>query len=200
MQKTERMLQDTFSDHRIILASSSPRRKELLEQMGLKFEQHSLDICEDFPPHLRAAAIPDYLAKQKADAYKDRLKTNEILITADTIVWYEDRLLAKPQDEQEALMMLNSLSDDWHEVITSVCCTSREQQRLIHETTLVRFRKLREEEITYYVAQFQPFDKAGAYGIQEWLGLVGIAEISGSYTNVVGLPTASLYELLRAMV
>jgi septum formation protein len=194
------MLQDTLADHRIILASSSPRRKELLEQMGLKFEQHSLDISEDFPPHLQAAAIPDYLAKQKADAYKDRLKTNEILITADTIVWYEDRLLAKPQDVQEARMMLSSLSDDWHEVITSVCCTSMEQQRLVHETTLVRFRKLREEEISYYVAQFQPLDKAGAYGIQEWLGLVGIAEISGSYTNVVGLPTASLYELLRAMV
>jgi septum formation protein len=200
MQKTERMLQDALADHRIILASSSPRRKELLEQMGLKFEQRSLDISEDFPPHLQAAAIPDYLAIQKADAYKDRLKTNEILITADTIVWYEDHLLAKPQDEQEARMMLSALSDDWHEVITSVCCTSREQQRLVHETTLVRFRKLREEEITYYVAQFQPLDKAGAYGIQEWLGLVGIAEISGSYTNVVGLPTASLYELLRAMV
>lgn len=193
------MLEPLLSGYRIILASSSPRRRELLEQMGIKFELRSLDVAENFPARLKGAAITDYLARLKADAYKDQLRENEILITADTVVWHEGRLLGKPASQQEATKMLGSLSDDWHEVITSVCCTTSEQQRLLHETTLVKFRKLSEDEIAYYVAEYQPFDKAGGYGIQDWLGLVGISEISGSYTNVVGLPTASLYELLRNM-
>lgn len=193
------MLQPLLSDYRIILASSSPRRRELLEQMGIKFEQRSLDVAENFPARLKGAAITDYLARLKAEAYKEQLKEREILITADTIVWHEGRLLGKPGNEEEARKILGLLSDDWHEVITSVCCTTARQQRLLHETTLVKFRKLREEEIAWYVAEYHPFDKAGAYGIQDWLGLVGISEISGSYTNVVGLPTASLYELLRNM-
>lgn len=194
------MLQAQLSAYNIILASSSPRRRELLEQMGIKFEQRTPNVAENFPLRLKGSAITDYLARLKADAFIDKLTKNDILISADTVVWHEGRLLGKPDNEKEARKMLGLLSDDWHEVITSVCCTTIEKQRLLHETTLVKFRKLREEEISCYVAEYLPFDKAGAYGIQDWIGLVGISEISGSYTNVVGLPTASLYELLRDMV
>ncbi len=170
-----------------------------MEQMGLEFEIRTLEVDEKFPKELKGAEIPNYLARLKAGALQKQLKKNELLITADTIVWHEGRLLGKPESAAQAQAMLKSLSDDWHEVITSVCCTSIDKQRIVHETTLVKFRKLQDEEIRYYVEEYHPMDKAGAYGIQEWIGLVGIAEISGSYTNVVGLPTASLYELLRAM-
>ncbi len=172
----------------------------MLDQMGVVFEVQPLAVVENFPEKLEGAAIANYLARLKADAFDRPLQENELLITADTVVWHEGRLLAKPGSPEEAEEMLASLSDDWHEVISSVCCTTAEDQRWVHETTLVKFRKLRPEEIRYYVGKFHPMDKAGAYGIQEWIGLVGISEISGSYPNVVGLPTTSLYELLRAMV
>ena len=194
------MLPELLKDHRLILGSASPRRKELLEQMGLNFELIPLHVDEVFPKSMKAEAIAKYLSKLKADSYADRLKEKELLITADTIVWHEGRLLEKPESTEAAHQMLASLSDDWHEVITAVCCTTTLDQRCKHETTLVKFRKLTDREIAYYVDTFQPFDKAGGYGIQEWIGLVGIEEISGSYTNVVGLPTARLYQLLRAMV
>lgn len=199
MLNPEAMEQPLKTTHNLILGSGSPRRKELLEQMGLVFRLQPLSVKEVFPEYLEGAAITDYLAKLKADAYFNYLKHDELLITADTVVWHEGRLLGKPSGLEEAGKMLQALSDDWHEVITSVCCTTQEDQRVLHETTLVKFRRLREEEIAYYTNHFIPFDKAGGYGIQEWIGLVGISEISGSYTNVVGLPTASLYELLRAM-
>ncbi len=191
---------ELLSDYQIILGSQSPRRKELLRQMGLQFRVNTLSVVEEFPKILKGAAITDYLARLKADSLKGGLKENEILITADTIVWHEDKLLGKPGSPEEAIAMLSTLSDDWHEVITSVCCSTARKQRVVHETTLVKFRALRQEEIKHYVSTFQPLDKAGAYGIQEWIGMVGISEISGSYTNVVGLPTASLYEVLRSMV
>lgn len=194
------MITDFLSGFELILGSQSPRRKELLEELGIPFKVRSMPVAENFPKKLKGAAIPEFLAKLKADAYLEQLKKNELLLTADTIVWHEGRLLGKPNDPEEAQRMLQTLSDDWHEVITAVCCSTRTKQRCIHETTLVKFRKLREEEISHYVASYQPLDKAGAYGIQEWIGMVGISEISGSYTNVVGLPTASVYELLRVMV
>lgn len=198
--KAKPMLHETIKGFRVILASASPRRKELLAQMGIEFEQISLNVAEDFPPHLAGAEIARYLARLKANAYGDLLKPGELLITADTIVWHEGKLLGKPGNAEEAKAMLHALSDDWHEVVTAICCSSTEQQEVCHETTLVRFKKLDAGEIDYYVENFRPFDKAGAYGIQEWLGLVGIAEISGSYFNVVGMPTASLYDVLRRMV
>jgi len=200
MRKPDYMLQDLLSNYHLILGSGSPRRKELMQQMGLIFEVRPPVVEEKVPKDLMAEAIPDNLARLKADALACNLRPDDILITADTIVWHEGRHLGKPGGKSEAVKMLKHLSGDWHEVITTVCCTSTKKQRLSHETTLVHFKELREEEILYYVSQFRPWDKAGAYGIQEWLGLVGIAEISGSYTNVVGLPTASLYELLRIMV
>ena len=196
----EVFLLDKLSHYKIILASKSPRRSELMQQMGLRYEQAQIEVEENFPGHLKGPDITDFLARLKADAYPHTLKEHEILITADTIVWYEGRLLGKPKDLTDAKTMLQELSDDWHEVISSVCCTSKERQMIRHETTLVRFHRLREPEIDYYLEKFNPLDKAGAYGIQEWIGHMGISEISGSYNNVVGLPTASLYQLLRAMV
>lgn len=194
------LLKEALARYRLILASASPRRRELLSQMGLSFEVQPLSVRETFPGHLRGSAIADYLAKHKADAYSNELGPNDILITADTIVWHDNRLLGKPAHAGEALSMLRSLSGSWHEVFTSVCVTGIRKQLLSHERTRVKFRDLNEEEMQYYVAAFAPLDKAGAYGIQEWIGLVGIEEIRGSYPNVVGLPTHKVYDLLRAMV
>lgn len=194
------MLTDTLTGFSLVLGSGSPRRASLLSEMGLKFEIRIPDVEEVVPRNLSGTEIPDYLARLKADQLVSQLTEKEILITADTIVWYEGRLLEKPRNASEARQMLRILSDDWHEVITSVCCTTLDDQQLRHETTLVRFRRLLDEEIDFYIREYPPLDKAGAYGIQDWIGLVGITEISGSYTNVVGLPTASLWEMLRVMV
>ena len=195
-------MEDTGTLHNrfdLILGSSSPRRKELMEQLNLEFRQQSISVDETFPQNLTGAAIPVFLAKLKAAAYARNLRQNDLLITADTVVWHKARALGKPSDASEASAMLQSLSDNWHEVITAVCCTTVEAQRVVHETTHVKFRKLSPQEIWHYINSYRPLDKAGGYGIQEWIGLVGITEIRGSYSNVVGLPTASLYELLRAM-
>lgn len=194
------LLKEALARYRLILASASPRRNELLSQMGLSFEVHPLAVKETFPDQLTGSAISDYLAKLKADAFINKLQANDLLITADTIVWHDNRLLGKPAHASEALSMLRSLSGNWHEVITSVCVTGKQKQLLAHERTQVKFRHLNEEEMRYYIAAFTPLDKAGAYGIQEWIGLVGIEEIKGSYPNVVGLPTHKVYDLLRAMV
>jgi septum formation protein len=167
--------------------------------MGLEFKQQPVAVNETFPQFLAGADIPVYLAKLKAQAYGGRLEQNELLITADTVVWHRQLQLGKPANREDAKEMLEALSGDWHKVITAVCCTTKNEQRFMHETTRVKFRELLSEEINYYIDCFKPFDKAGSYGIQEWIGLTGISEINGSYTNVVGLPTASLYELLRDM-
>ncbi|MGJ8735704.1 Maf family nucleotide pyrophosphatase [Zobellia laminariae] len=189
-----------LNNHSIILASGSPRRHQFLKEMGLPFEVRLKSVDEVYPPELVGSQISDYLAKLKADAFEGSLAANEILITSDTVVWHNGVSLAKAADEEEAFRMLNALSGDWHEVITSVCFTTSSSQKVVHQVTKVKFRELSDEEIHYYINNFKPYDKAGAYGIQEWIGLTGIEEIKGSYPNVVGLPTQLVYKTLIEMV
>ncbi|MCE2612363.1 Maf family nucleotide pyrophosphatase [Flavobacteriaceae bacterium D16] len=194
------MLADKLSPFHVILASGSPRRQQLLGDMGISFTLLSNAVDESYPPNLMGEAIPAYLAKKKAAALLKQLKVNDILITADTVVWHKDTSLEKPANQNEARAMLSALSGDWHEVITAICITYQGKHRIISDNTRVKFASLTAEEIDFYIERYKPYDKAGSYGIQEWLGLIGIEEISGSYTNVVGLPTQKLYKTLRAMV
>ncbi|MBT8312857.1 MAG: septum formation protein Maf [Maribacter sp.] len=194
------MWKDKLEGYTLILASGSPRRKQFFTDMGLDFEVRLKSIDEIYPQTLLGNEIPDYLSKLKASAFEGTLSKKEILITSDTVVWYEGKSLAKPGNAKEAITMLSTLSNDWHEVITSVTLTTLSSQRTVSHTTRVKFKLLSQEEIVYYVANFKPFDKAGAYGIQEWIGLIGIEEIKGSYTNVVGLPTQLVYKTLMEMV
>ncbi|WP_430967058.1 Maf-like protein [Spongiimicrobium sp. 2-473A-2-J] len=194
------MVLDKLKDLQLILASGSPRRQEFFKAMHLNFEVRVKPVEEVYPDHLRGPGISDYLAQLKAQAFKGGLKPGEIVITSDTVVWYKDRSLAKPKDREEAFQMLRSLSNDWHEVISSVCFTSTDRQETINSTTKVKFKALTDEEIWFYIDHYQPFDKAGAYGIQEWIGHMGVEEIQGSYTNVMGLPTHLVYKTLIAMV
>lgn len=186
--------------YEIILGSSSPRRHELLQQLDIPFTILPKPVEEIFPDHLEGEAITDFLALLKAEPFKEGLKTGQIAITADTIVWFEDQVLGKPRNKEEAISMLRSLSDKWHDVYTSICFTTTEEQYVVNQRTEVRMAFLSPHEIRYYVDRFNPVDKAGAYGIQEWIGLAGIQELRGSYTNVVGLPTQILYKTLRRMV
>ncbi len=199
-QTIRTMLGEKLKGYRIILASGSPRRQELLGDMGIPFELRIKSIEESYPNHLKGEEISEYLAKKKAGVFLNQLDPNDILITADTVVWHQGSSLEKPSDNKEAYAMLTALSGDWHEVITSVCITHRAEFKLLSAHTQVKFAALTPEEIRYYIDQFQPFDKAGAYGIQEWLGLVGIESISGSYTNVVGLPTQAVYNALKDLL
>jgi septum formation protein len=176
----------------LLLASNSPRRKELLAGLGLTFEVRVKEIHEDFPEHLKRAEVAEYLASHKADAYIDDLR-GEAIITADTIVCLGDRILNKPANYQEAFEMLQALSGTTHEVITGVCVLTKEQKAVFHDITKVHFKQLTDGEINYYIANYKPYDKAGAYGIQEWIGMIGIERIEGSYFNVVGLPVQKLY-------
>lgn len=180
----------------ILLASNSPRRKELLSGLGLQFEVRVKDVHEDFPANLLREQVAEFLASHKADAYVDELQ-NEILITADTIVCLGERILNKPADASEAFAMLRALSGTHHEVITGVCILTKNSKTIFHDVTKVYFKKLSDEEINYYIEHYQPFDKAGAYGIQEWIGKIGIEKIEGSYFNVVGLPVQKLYTYLK---
>ncbi|MFD2999051.1 Maf family nucleotide pyrophosphatase [Pontibacter toksunensis] len=182
----------------LLLASNSPRRKELLAGLGFKFEVKVKEVNEDFPEHLKRAEVAEYLASHKADAYQHDLE-NEVLITADTIVCLGEGILNKPADYKEAFEMLSALSDTAHEVITGVCICSKEQKLVFHDVTTVYFKKLTEEEIDYYIRLYKPFDKAGAYGIQEWIGMIGIERIEGSYFNVVGMPVQKLYGHLKTL-
>jgi septum formation protein len=194
------MWNDKLKDFKIILASGSPRRKQFFIEMGLDFEIRLKTVDEVYPETLRGSDISDYLAKLKASVFKGKLEHNEILITSDTVVWYQGKSLAKPANDQEAVEMLQELSDDWHDVITSVSFTTNTHQTTVNHTTKVKFKALSKEEIEYYVEKYKPFDKAGGYGIQEWIGLIGIEEIHGAYTNVVGLPTQLVYKTLMHMV
>lgn len=190
------MLKEKLRGRKIVLASGSPRRQEYLKQLGLDFEIRLKDIDETYPPELKGKEITQYLARLKADVFLKDLKPNEILITSDTIVWHENKALGKPSNHSEALEMLKSMSNAWHEVVTSVCLSTIDSQRTESNTTKVKFRELAVTEIEHYISNFKPFDKAGGYGIQEWIGLVAIEEIQGSYPNVVGLPTHLLYKML----
>lgn len=176
---------DNLKKYKVILASNSPRRKELLAGLGVDYEVRTLpDVDESYPDTLQGADIPLYIAKEKADAYRNMLQPGELMITADTIVWLDGRVLGKPKDREDALCMLRDMSGRTHEVFTGVCITTTEWQRSFAAQTEVRFAELSEEEITYYVDKFQPMDKAGAYGVQEWIGFIGVENISGSYYNI----------------
>ena len=193
------MLNQLFQNRRLILASGSPRRKSILKDLGLEFEIRIKEVDESYPTGLRGKEISEYLAKLKASAFLEELKKNEILITADTIVWLEGKALGKPQNKQEASQMLRSLSNKTHEVISSVALTTSHQQLIISDNTKVSFKELSDAEINYYIDHFNPFDKAGAYGIQEWLGYIGIEKIEGNYFNVVGFPVQKFYEALHTI-
>lgn len=193
------MLQQILKGYKIILASGSPRRQQFLRDLGVDFEVRLKPVEEVYPPGLRGSQISDYLAELKAAAFGGTLAGNEILITSDTVVWHKGVSLAKAADSNEAKSMLKTLSGDWHEVITSVCFTTATRAKTVNSTTQVKFKDLSDAEIHYYIDTCQPFDKAGAYGIQEWLGHIGIEEIRGSYTNVMGLPTHLLYKTLTSM-
>lgn len=194
------MLQDKLAAYKIILASGSPRRQQFFKELQLYFEVKLKSVDEVYPKELQGSEISDYLSMLKAAAFEGELKPKEILITSDTVVWHKNTSLAKATDSNEAVEMLRTLSGDWHEVITSVSFTTVEEQRTVNHTTKVKFKQLTDNEIRFYVRTFKPFDKAGAYGIQEWIGLIGIEEIKGSYTNVVGLPTHLVYKTLNEMV
>lgn len=190
------MLQERLKDYHIILASASPRRQQFFRDLGLDFEIRLKPVEEKYPSELKDVEITNYLAELKAAAF-DELKTNEILVTSDTIVWHEGKALEKPKDPAHALEMIKALSGQTHEVITSVCFKTSEKIKTVHAITRVTFSKLEEDEIQFYIDNFRPFDKAGAYGIQEWIGLIGVEHLEGSYFNVVGLPTHLVYQTLR---
>ncbi len=192
------MLKEILKDHTIILASGSPRRQQLFKDLDLDFTIQVKEIDEVYPDHLEAEEISDYLAQLKAKVFTD-LKSNAILITSDTIVWHKNKALGKPKNLDEAKQMIASLSNGTHTVITSVCFRTNKQVKVVNHTTKVTFKKLTTEEIKYYVDTYQPLDKAGAYGIQEWIGFIGITTIEGSYFNVMGLPTHLVYETLTSL-
>lgn len=191
------MLRNKLQKYRLILASGSPRRQQFFKDLDLDFEIRLKEIEEIYPNELKREQITNYLAELKANAFEGDLQANEILITSDTIVWHNNKALGKPKDTQEAFEILQSLSNTTHEVITSVCFKNNTQTKLIHEVTKVSFNDLSDKEIQYYIENYKPFDKAGAYGIQEWIGFVGVSKIEGSYANVMGLPTDKVYDYLN---
>jgi septum formation protein len=192
------MLTEKLKNHKLILASGSPRRQQFFKDLELDFEIRLKEVEEVYPENLRASEVTDYLASLKADAFE--LKPNEILVTSDTIVWLDDKVIGKPKDYEDAFVILKELSDKTHEVITSVCLRSVLKTSVFNVITKVTFGSLTPEMIEFYLDNYKPFDKAGAYGIQEWIGLVGIEKIEGSYTNVVGLPTEKFYKELLCFI
>ncbi|TVZ60002.1 septum formation protein [Flavobacteriaceae bacterium MAR_2010_105] len=194
------MLNDSLSNYQIILASGSPRRQQFFKDLGLDFVVRLKPVKEEYPQRLLHFEISDYLAQLKALPFRETLNDNDILITSDTIVWHENKALGKPRDASEAFEMIKSMSGKTHEVITSVCFTTTKFQKTVNATTKVKFKDFSNEEIEYYISNYQPFDKAGAYGIQEWIGQIGITSIEGSYFNVMGLPTHLVYKTLNHMV
>ena len=186
-------------NYQIILASQSPRRQQILSEMGIDFIVKQLHTHEDFPDHMEVRKVARYLAEKKAEGYAFDQNKNELIITADTTVVLNDSILGKPADEGEAKYMLQQLSGKVHEVITGVCIRTQSMQTTFDDTTKVWFRELEQSEIAHYVQTCQPYDKAGSYAIQEWIGMIGIEKIQGSYFNVVGLPTEKLYKTLKSM-
>lgn len=194
------MIPKVFNTYRVILASQSPRRKELLEKLGFKFSLAKIEVQEIYPKGLRPTEIPAYLSKLKAEAYRAQLKEGDLLITADTIVSINHQVLGKPRNETEATTMLQQLSGQEHEVITAVSLTTLQKQITETDIAKVSFGKISSEEIAFYIKNYQPFDKAGAYGIQEWIGLAKIDKIKGSYYTIMGLPTHLLYKMLEDLI
>ena len=194
------MLTEKLKKYNIILGSASARRKELLKGIGLNFSIKITDKDESYPTDLKDVQIVEFLAKQKEKFLSKGLKSNDLLITADTIVSQKGEILLKPKDKNDAKNILLNLSGNSHSVITGICIKTLEKEVIFSTITTVHFNKLSEIEIEYYINKFKPFDKAGSYGIQEWIGYIAIAKIEGSYNNVVGLPTADLYQKLKLFI
>ena len=189
---------DNLLKYNILLASNSPRRKELLGGLGISYRVVSLpEIDESYPPTLQGSEIPSYIAQKKADAYRSMMTEDTMLITADTIVWLDGKVYGKPTDEENARQMLCELSGRTHTVITGVAITTCARQQVFAVDSMVTFATLTDEEIDYYVTKYKPLDKAGAYGIQEWIGYIGVTGLEGSYFNVMGLPIQRLYNELK---
>lgn len=190
--------------YKIVLASGSPRRQQFFKDFDLSrnfgMEVRLKEVDEIYPDHLKAEEITNFLAELKAKAFDGELAQNEVLVTSDTLVWLNGKALGKPKDYDDAFQILKSLSNETHEVITSVCFTTTEKSETIFDVTKVTFSELPDDAIRYYLDNYKPFDKAGAYGIQEWIGLIGITKIEGSYTNVVGLPTEKVYNYLTKLL
>jgi septum formation protein len=189
------MLKQKLKPYNVILASGSPRRHQFFKDLNIDFSIQLKEIEEIYPKELKAAEITDFLADLKSKAFTD-LQEEDLLITSDTVVWSEKKALGKPKDAKEAFTMLRALSNKKHQVITSVSIKSTSYQKIINDITTVSFKELTDEEIHYYIKNYKPFDKAGGYGIQEWIGFIGIDKIEGSYFNVVGLPVHKLYQEL----
>ncbi len=190
------MLVEKLKNYHLILASGSPRRQLFFKELGLDFEIRLKEINEVYPTHLKGSEITDYLSKLKAQSFIDELNDNDVLITADTIVWMDGKAIGKPKNKQESIKMLKKLSNRTHQVISSFCITSSSNQIVVNDTTHVTFSDLNTSEINYYIDKFKPFDKAGSYGIQEWIGYIGIEKIEGSYFNVMGFPIQKFYQTI----
>jgi septum formation protein len=191
------MLRNKLSNYNLILASGSPRRQHFFKELDVPFTIEIKEVNEIYPNHLKAAEITDHLADLKSKCFTN-LKSNDLLITSDTIVWFEEKALGKPKNKDEASNMLKKMSGKQHAVYTSISIKSSFFQKIFHDETIVEFEEFTDEEINYYLEKFSPYDKAGSYGIQDWIGLVGVKKIIGSYFNVMGLPVHKLYkELLK---
>ena len=188
---------DNLKKYKIILGSASPRRQELLRGINLNFEIMPMDVDESYPPYLNGVDIPMYLAEKKADAYKNMLNDELMVITADTIVFLDGKVLGKPIDKADAFKMLQRLSGKTHQVITGVCISTAVRRRTFHVISEVKFARLNDAEIDYYLEHYAPYDKAGSYGVQEWIGFIAVEHINGSYFNVMGLPIQRLYNELK---
>ncbi|MBT7135363.1 MAG: septum formation protein Maf [Polaribacter sp.] len=189
------MLREKLKNYNVILASGSPRRQQFFKELDLEFKIQIKEIEEKFPKHLKGTEITDFLANLKSQAFTN-LTEKDLLITSDTIVWLENKALGKPKNKQEAYTMLKELSGKKHEVITSISIRNNNFQKIINDTTVVYFKEISDKEITYYINNYNPYDKAGAYGIQEWIGFIAIDKMEGSYFNVVGLPVHKLFKEL----
>ena len=190
------MLKEKLSDYEIILASQSPRRIKFFNELDIQFKSVKLDFDESYPNNLMAEQITDFIADKKASYYTKLLNKNTIVITSDTIVWLNKEAIGKPKDNENAKEILRTLSGNTHKVITSFCIKTLESKNIINDTTEVTFKNLTEKEIDFYIKNNNVLDKAGAYGIQDWIGYIGITNIKGTYNNVMGLPTHSLYKEL----
>ena len=190
---------DNLKKYNIILASNSPRRKELLSGLGINYEVKVINgIDESYPQNLKGSEIPEFISRIKAESYLPFMKENDLIITADTIVYANEKVLGKPKDHEDAVKMLKTLSGHTHQVMTGVSITTRKFQKSFVSTSEVTFDTLTDEEINFYINNYKPYDKAGAYGIQEWIGFIGVSRINGSYFNVMGLPVQRLYKELYA--
>jgi septum formation protein len=182
---------------KIILASKSPRRQELIKGLELEYEVFTYEVDESFPDNLKADAIATYLAEKKADAYPNPINNNEVLLTADTIVWVNNHVLNKPADAQEAFIMLREICGTKHEVFTGVCLKTNHSKEILFDKSEVFIKNISDDEIWHYINHYKPFDKAGSYGIQDWFGYTAVEKINGCFYNVMGLPVAKIYDKLK---